>query len=97
VAGTGIRVQALCPGFTRTEFHDRMGYPPSNIPSALWLTPQQVVDASLHAADRGGPVTVIPSLRYRLIVAVLRHLPLRILSALGRRAPRKGRDGGEDA
>jgi short-subunit dehydrogenase len=88
VAGTGVRVQALCPGFTRTEFHDRMGLAPSNIPRWLWLTPARVVDASLDAAARGGPVTVIPGLRYRAIVFALRHLPLRVLSALGRRAPK---------
>jgi len=88
VAGTGVRVQALCPGFTRTEFHDRMGYAPSRIPAFLWLTTDEVVDASLRAAARGGPVTVIPSVRYRLLVALLRHLPLRVLSAVGRRGPR---------
>jgi short-subunit dehydrogenase len=88
LAGTGVRVQALCPGFTRTEFHDRMGFAPTNIPRPLWMTPDAVVDASLRAADRGGPVTVIPGLTYRAAVAVLRHLPLRMLSLLIRRAPR---------
>ena len=80
LVGTGVRVQALCPGFTRTEFHGRMGFAATNIPRALWLTADAVVDASLRAADRGGPVTVIPGLHYRLIVAALRHAPLRLLS-----------------
>ncbi|MGZ8376354.1 MAG: SDR family NAD(P)-dependent oxidoreductase [Gemmatirosa sp.] len=88
LTGTGVQVQALCPGFTRTEFHDRMGFAPSNIPRALWMTPDAVVDASLRAADRGGPVTVIPGPIYRVAVAVLRHLPLRVLSLVIRRAPR---------
>jgi hypothetical protein len=88
LTGTGVQVQALCPGFTRTEFHDRMGFAPSNIPRPLWMTPDAVVDASLRAADRGGPVTVIPGLTYRAAVAALRHLPLRALSMLIRRAPR---------
>lgn len=88
LAGTGVRVQALCPGFTRTEFHDRMGFAPTNIPRPLWLTAGAVVAASLRAADRGGPVTVIPGLRYKVLVAAVRLLPLRVLSSLIRRGPR---------
>lgn len=88
LAGTGVQVQALCPGFTRTEFHDRMGFAPSNIPRPLWMTPAAVVDASLRAADRGGPVTVIPGLRYKVLIAVVRLLPLRWFSFVIRRAPR---------
>ena len=88
--GTGVQVQALCPGFTRTEFHARMGSAPSEIPAPLWLTPEAVVDASLRAADRGGPVTVVPSLRYRALVAALRHAPMRALSWASGRGP-KGR------
>jgi len=96
VVGTGVRVQALCPGFTRTEFHARMGPAGSamaaHIPAALWMTPEAVVDASLRALARGGPVTVVPGLGYRAAVAVLRRLPLRALawgarrSAVSRRA-----------
>jgi short-subunit dehydrogenase len=86
--GTGVRVQALCPGFTRTEFHRRMGLTPTSIPAALWLSTDAVVDASLRAADRGGPVNVIPSVRYRLIVAALRHAPLRVLSWMSARGPK---------
>jgi short-subunit dehydrogenase len=85
LAGTGVRVQALCPGFTRTEFHGRMGFAPTNIPRPLWLSADAVVAASLRAADRGGPVTVIPGLHYKLLVALLRHAPLRLLSRLTRR------------
>jgi short-subunit dehydrogenase len=85
LTGTGVRVQALCPGFTRTEFHGRMGFAPSNIPRPLWMTAESVVDASLRAADRGGPVTVIPGFHYKLMVAALRHAPLRLLSALTKR------------
>jgi hypothetical protein len=88
VAGRGVVVQALCPGFTRTEFHERMGFAPSNVPRPLWLTPEAVVDASLRAADRGGPVTVIPALRYKLLVALVRLLPLRVFSAIVQRGPR---------
>ncbi|GJG86674.1 dehydrogenase [Gemmatimonadetes bacterium T265] len=89
VAASGVRVQALCPGLTRTEFHARMGArgaaAVARIPGALWMSADAVVDASLRALARGGPVTVVPGLGYRATVAVLRRLPLRAL-AWGARA-----------
>jgi short-subunit dehydrogenase len=91
LAGTNVRVQALCPGFTHTEFHARMGAKgeAQAIPAWMWLDANDVVDASLAALDHGGPVTVIPALRYRTMVALMRHAPLRVLSWVQRRAPRR--------
>ncbi len=90
VAASGVRVQALCPGFTRTEFHARIGRRGAamaeRVPRALWMTPEAVVDASLRALARGGPVTVVPGLGYRTAVAVLRRLPLRALAWGARRS-----------
>lgn len=91
LVGTGVRVQALCPGFTRTEFHERMRFASARVPDALWMTPEAVVDASLAAADRGGPVTVVPGAPYRAVVSAMRHLPLRVRGWLQARAPRGGR------
>ncbi len=95
VAGSGVRVQALCPGFTRTEFHARMGPTgsamASRIPAALWMSADDVVDASLRALARGGPVTVVPGLGYRAAVAVFRRLPLRALAWGARRSPAQRR------
>ena len=88
MVGTGVRVQALCPGFTRTEFHQRMATSTTTIPDWLWLSADTVVDASLRALDRGGPVNVIPSLRYRVIVALFRRLPLRAVTWVEGRGPR---------
>ncbi len=93
VAGAGVRVQALCPGFTRTEFHDRAGMGTGGIPRFAWLTPDRVVEASLAALARGGPVTLVPGVSYRAVVAVLRHTPLRALSLAMRRARLPGRPG----
>jgi short-subunit dehydrogenase len=62
LAGSGIAVQALCPGFTRTEFHDQMageGFDPERIPAQMWMTAQAVVEASL-AALGSGQVLVVP-------------------------------------
>jgi short-subunit dehydrogenase len=86
VRHAGIRVQALCPGFTRTEFHDRMGLTPAERKRRpLWLSAEFVVDRSLHALERGGPVVCIPDWRYRLLVFLVRHAPRRLLGLATRR------------
>lgn len=62
VAGSGIRVQALCPGYIRTEFHDVMaagGFDRDRIPEQMWMDAPQVVAASL-AALAGEQVLVVP-------------------------------------
>jgi len=86
LAGTGVQVQALCPGFIRTEFHQRMGVDSAVLKRRRpWLSAEYVVDASLAALDRGGPVLCIPSVSYKLIVMLLRHMPRRLLGYLVRR------------
>jgi uncharacterized protein len=54
--GTGIRMLNLAPGFTHTEFHEVSGDDVSQLPSVLWQSPQEVVDAALRAYDRGRAV-----------------------------------------
>jgi short-subunit dehydrogenase len=61
LAGTGVRVQALCPGVVRTEFHERMGQDPNRIPAALVMSPEDIVEASL-AGLRLGEVICVPAL-----------------------------------
>lgn len=75
LAGSGVRVQALCPGFTRSEFHQRMGVDAGDIPGWLWLSAAKVVDTSLAALKRGWPVVCVPAIRYKLIVFLLRFTP----------------------
>lgn len=88
VQGSPLKVQALCPGFTYSEFHDRIGMNRSSIPKSLWLTAGFVVAESLRGFDRG-QVIVVPGWRYKVIVAFMRLMPgalLRRISAmLGRR------------
>lgn len=83
--GTGVYVQALCPGFTRTEFHARGEMRMSHVPGWMWQRAEDVVAASLAALRRRHPVVVIPGLPYRLIVLLLRLLPAGVVRALSRR------------
>jgi len=70
-----VSVQTLCPGFTYSEFHDTMAIERESLAGkALWLTPEQVVDASL-AGLRSGKLYVIPGWRYRLLTALISKLP----------------------
>jgi short-subunit dehydrogenase len=80
VAGTGVQVLALCPGFTRTEFHERAGIDMRRTPDWLWLDADDVVSDALTALARG-QVVCVPGLQYKTLVAVARRLPFRVLAA----------------
>jgi short-subunit dehydrogenase len=82
VAGTGVRVQALCPGFTHTEFHQRMKVEEGEVPRWMWMPAERVVETSLRNLERGGPVVCIPGIRYKLVVLLLRLVPRRVLARL---------------
>ncbi|WP_300267919.1 SDR family NAD(P)-dependent oxidoreductase [Microbacterium sp.] len=81
-----VSVTALCPGFTHTSFHERMGLAPGEegIAGWMWLDAPRVVREGLRDAARGKALSV-PSWRYTLIVAATRLLPASLLSAVGRR------------
>ena len=83
--GSGVRVQALCPGFTRTEFHARIPGPVERHPDFAWLSAREVVDCSLRCLDRGRPVVCVPGLRWRLAVGVLRLTPRSLIGWITRR------------
>jgi len=82
-AGSPVRVQALCPGYTVTEFHQTLGVDRKNIPAWLWMTADRIVDASLKGLERN-QVIVIPGWKYRTGIAILRHLPWSLTRRLGR-------------
>jgi uncharacterized protein len=82
--GSGVRVQALCPGFTHSEFHDRMAADMKTIPGWMWLSASQVVRASLRHLRRRRAVICVPGVRYKLIVFALRHTPRILLGWLVR-------------
>jgi short-subunit dehydrogenase len=74
--GTGIRVQALTPGFTVTEFHSRLGAD-FTAEQERWMRPEELVDMSLKALEKG-KVVFIPGLKRRLLVRMARALPRRV-------------------
>ncbi|MCP4544285.1 MAG: SDR family oxidoreductase [Chloroflexi bacterium] len=90
LAGVNVRVQALCPGFTYTGFHDTPelidDFDRARIPRMLWMSADRVVTGSLKALERGN-VIFIPGIRNRLLTAVSRS---RIISLIYQTV-RKGR------
>ncbi len=75
--GSGVQVQALCPGFTRTEFQKRAGIDTSQVPSFVWMAPDAVVAASLAALD-AGEVVCVPGLGNRALLTLTGLVPHRM-------------------
>ena len=91
VQGSNVKVQALCPGFTLSEFHDTLGMDRSPIPQSLWMTADFVVSESLRGFDEG-KLFVIPGWRYRVLTGLAKLLPgwlMRKVSAGGAARYRK--------
>ncbi len=88
LAGSGVRVMALCPGFVRTEFHERAGMDTAGIPSFAWLDADKVVAATIRDLAVGKVVSV-PDPRYKVAVALARAVPSNVFgkvsSVLGRK------------
>lgn len=85
-ARSPVRVQALCPGYTRTEFHDVMGFDRKLVPASWWLTAEAVVEASRRGLRRGHLI-VVPGWRYKFFVFLLRLMPMFLRHAVARLAP----------
>lgn len=72
--GSSVYVQALCPGFTHTEFHftpEFEKHKPKPYPDFMWMSAEEVVRQSLDGLGNG-QVAFVPSLLYRMLVLVLR-------------------------
>ena len=74
LAGTGVTVMALCPGFTHTEFHQRGGMDVSHLPDWMWLDAPDLVRDALADFRRGKPVSV-PGAQYKTIRVLTSVLP----------------------
>jgi uncharacterized protein len=82
--GTGVKVTALCPGWVRTEFHERAKINVRSIPDLLWLDADRLVADCLEDAA-SGKVISIPSKRYKMLITICEHLPHRVLRVVSRR------------
>jgi len=72
--GSGVRVTALCPGWVRTEFHERANIRTSSIPSALWVDVDLTVEKAIRDSDRGKVIS-IPTARFTTLIWLARHIP----------------------
>ncbi|WP_189039249.1 SDR family NAD(P)-dependent oxidoreductase [Streptomyces daqingensis] len=92
LAGSGVRLMALCPGFVRTEFHKRAGMDAGSVPGWMWLDADKVAGAAVKDLARGRTLS-IPGVRYKALMGAANLLPRSVLarasSSTGRRyAPR---------
>jgi uncharacterized protein len=71
---SGIVVTALCPGFTRTEFHDRSGGGDAGVPEKAWLVSSVVAESGLKACAAGKALDV-PGAAYKGLAAISNALP----------------------
>ena len=91
-AGSPVKVQALCPGYTRSAFHESAGMRMEGIPKSLWMTAEQVVAESLRGLDRGRTF-VVPGWPYKGFVFLMKHVPRVVLRSVAVRQMRRlGRD-----
>ena len=88
LAGAGVRLMALCPGFVRTEFHERAGMGTDNIPGWMWLDADKLVASALADLARGKSVS-IPDPRYKALMALVKVTPRGLLGGVTSRTGRK--------
>ena len=90
LAGTGVGVHAICPGFVHTEFHQRAGIDMGSLPGPLWLDVDDVVAESLADVAKGKVVS-IPGLQYKALTTLGRIIPRGLVRAFTKTMGR-GRD-----
>lgn len=90
--GTGVRVQALCPGLTESEFHETSGTSRVAFTKTRMMSAEAVVETSLRALDRGRPLRVIPGWHNRALAGAQAFVPRRLVRAVSAELfrPRKG-------
>jgi len=88
--GTGVIVSALCPGFTRTEFHQRGRMKMKGLPGFMWLNADKLVAQSWRDAQAHQPVSV-PGWQYKLLVAIISIAPRSFVRQIGMNVRKKQR------
>jgi short-subunit dehydrogenase len=87
-AGSAVKIQALCPGYTRSGFHDAAGWDRKLIADSSWMSAEEVVSASLAGLERG-KLVVVPGWRYRLVVFLMKHAPRWLLGPIAARQQKR--------
>jgi uncharacterized protein len=82
LAATNVKISALCPGFTRTEFHQRGKMSMKGLPNFLWLNSERLVEQSWRDALKGKAVS-IPGWQYKLLVFIVETMPRSIVRKVG--------------
>jgi short-subunit dehydrogenase len=90
LTGTHVKISALCPGFTRTEFHQRGRMSMKGLPGFMWLDSDTLVAKSWSDAIKGKAVS-IPGWQYKILVFVIQRLPRFIVRKVGMSVRRKQR------
>ena len=80
--GSNVKISALCPGFTRTEFHERGRMKMKGLPEFMWLDSDQLVARSWSDAQKGKAVS-IPGWQYKLLVGFISILPRGMVRRIG--------------
>jgi uncharacterized protein len=88
LAGSGVRLMALCPGFVRTEFHQRAGMGTDNIPGWMWLDADKLVASALADLARGKSLS-IPDPRYKALMGIVKVTPRALLGGISSKTGRK--------
>ncbi|WP_327401876.1 SDR family oxidoreductase [Streptomyces sp. NBC_01288] len=88
LAGSGVRLMALAPGFVRTEFHERAGMGTDNIPNWMWLDADKLVAAALSDLARGKTLS-IPDPRYKALMGLVKITPQAVLGGVTSKTGRK--------
>lgn len=82
LASTNIHVSALCPGFTRTEFHERGRMRMDKLPNFMWLNADKLVVVSWNSALKGSAISV-PGWQYKSLAFLTRYSPRPLVRRLG--------------
>jgi uncharacterized protein len=81
LAGTGVGVHALCPGFVHTEFHERAGISKASLPSFMWLQVNDVIRDCLADVAKG-KVVIVPGAQYKALTTAGRMVPRNLVRAV---------------
>lgn len=82
LVGTGVRVMALCPGFTRTDIFEGAGSDPTLVPGIFWMEPDDVAEHALEDLESGAVVSV-PGIAYRTLAISSPRMPRALVRRIG--------------